>query len=284
MPRLSQLPVLLPRLLAFYRSRLIIEVAGVSLSNAYFTLTADALPLRWHFPVGLLYDIHVLSAFSLESAPSTAKTKAEVFQLTVHFNVAPANSLASQLIPATDLNVHDALINSVKEADFLRSGTAKPIMSLGAAESRQLYASARDTDLSSWSKIYMSLLPVDKPWRNIPFRIFLPYTSSALGESDSAVDPTTIRGHVKIVQGQVPPIVTNTPTPTTSSRVQTQRQTLGTALNTLLPSLFPSRRTPMLAKPLLHGAVVPMGADLQDLATWACYADGWINVVVCVTG
>lgn len=235
-------------------------------------------------PIGLLYDIHVLSAFSIDPVPGAARVKAEVFQLTVHFNVAPANSPASQLIPAGELNVHDAFINSVKEADFLRSGTAKPIMSLGAVESRQLYASARDTDLVSWSRIYMSLLPVDKPWRNIPFRVFLPYTTPALAEPGSVTDLTTIRGHVKIVQGQVPPIIPHTFKLAASSRVQSQRQTLGTALNTLLPSLFPSRRTPMLARSLLHGAVVPMGADLQELATWACYADGWLNVVVCVTG
>lgn len=35
--------------------------------------------------------------------------------------------------------LHDAFINSVKEADFLRNGTAKGIMSLSKDDSTQLW-------------------------------------------------------------------------------------------------------------------------------------------------
>ncbi len=59
-----------------------------------------------------------------------------------------------------------------------------------------------------------------------------------------------------------------------------QPQTLGTALHTLLPNLFPSRRTPVLARPVLHGAVVPMGSHLEELVRCAAYADGWLGVVI----
>lgn len=40
--------------------------------------------------------------------------------------------------------LHDAFINSVKEADFLRNGTAKEIMSLSKSDSTQLWKAVQD--------------------------------------------------------------------------------------------------------------------------------------------
>jgi hypothetical protein len=56
-------------------------------------------------------------------------------------------------------------------------------------------------------------------------------------------------------------------------------QTLGHALHTLIPSLFPSRRDPILAAAILHGARVPLHATLDDLMRECAYADGWVAVV-----
>ena len=61
-------------------------------------------------------------------------------------------------------------------------------------------------------------------------------------------------------------------------------QTLGSALHLLLPSLFPSRRTPILAKPVLHGADVPMGDRMKELLRDAAYLDGWLHLGVMMMG
>lgn len=63
-----------------------------------------------------------------------------------------------------------------------------------------------------------------------------------------------------------------------------QPQTLGTALNSVLPTIFPSRRNPLLAQPVLHGAAVPMGANLADLGRAAGYLDGFLHVAVVMLG
>jgi autophagy-related protein 5 len=63
-----------------------------------------------------------------------------------------------------------------------------------------------------------------------------------------------------------------------------QPQTLGTALNSILPTLFPSRRSPLLAHAVLHGAVVPLSANFEDLVRAATYADGWLHLVVVMMG
>ena len=55
-------------------------------------------------------------------------------------------------------------------------------------------------------------------------------------------------------------------------------QTIGTALHDIIPSIFPSRRNPVLARPVLHGAVLPMNAILVDLVKEATYADGFLHV------
>ena len=103
------------------------------------------------------------------------------------------------------------------------------------------------------------------PLRHIPLKIYLP-------SSPTASEPTS--GHLRVVQSLVTPGLPN-------SR---EAQTLGTALHNLLPTLFPSRRTPILAKAVLHGAVVPMNASIEDLMRTAAYLDGWIHLGVVMMG
>lgn len=64
----------------------------------------------------------------------------------------------------------------------------------------------------------------------------------------------------------------------------TQLQTVGGILHAILPNLFPSRRTPVLAKPVLHGAVLPMSAPIEEVVRSSAYGDGWAYVVVRMMG
>jgi autophagy-related protein 5 len=52
------------------------------------------------------------------------------------------------------------------------------------------------------------------------------------------------------------------------------------ALNSILPTLFPSRRDAIVAEPVLHGACVPFRAPLEELMREAAYADGWVHLSV----
>lgn len=121
-------------------------------------------------------------------------------------------------------------------------------------------------DFNAFNPISKRLLYAQgAPLRHIPLKIYLPSTPTA-------AEPTS--GHLRVVQSLVTPSLSN-------SREQ---QTLGTALNALLPTLFPSRRTPILAKAVLHGAVVPMGAPVEELMRMATYLDGWIHLGVVMIG
>ncbi len=57
-------------------------------------------------------------------------------------------------------------------------------------------------------------------------------------------------------------------------------QTLGPALRSALPSLFPSSRDPVLANVIMHGAPVPFTTPLEELMREAAYPDGWLCLVV----
>ncbi len=63
-----------------------------------------------------------------------------------------------------------------------------------------------------------------------------------------------------------------------------ESQTLGSALHQMLPSLFPSRGTAIFARPVLHGAVVPLSAPVEELMRCAAYTDGWIHLSIAMIG
>lgn len=267
-PRISYIPLLLPRLYAFFSPLLIVGSSAVSPDAGY--LTHDGVPLKWHLPLGLLYDLYVLS---VRDSPADHSAVSPVpFRLTLHYTPDSINADVN-LIDPDPVKMHDFFINAVKEADFLRSGTAKPIMSLSAADSKALWSSTQDNDLAVFAKIHQSLLPARGQLRNIPLRIYLPASPEG--------DETTAQ--MKVLQAQIPPVL---PAQASATAAQAraasaaQPQTLGTALHSLIPSLFPSRRTPILARPILHGAPISLGANLEELASWACYADGWIHMVI----
>jgi len=117
----------------------------------------------------------------------------------------------------------------------------------------------QDNDYTSFHMVNNKLLNPPSPLRHIPLRVYIP----------SGPEDSSVLGSFKVVQTLVPPRTNNR-----------EVQTLGSALNTMLPSLFPSRRDPILAEPVLHGAPLPFKAPLEDIMREAAYADGWIHLTV----
>ncbi|KAI9039049.1 autophagy protein 5 [Aspergillus affinis] len=274
-PRISYLPFLLPRLKAFFSSSLI--ESNVEAHEAW--LSFESVPLKWHLPAGLLYDLYAgADPASRGSNSSDADSNDEYlpWRLVVHFTSRPNEELIK--LDGNGGVMHDTFINSVKEADFLRNGNAKGIMSLSKDDSSGLWDSVQDVNLSTFQRISNILLPPpSQPFRNIPIRLFLPLPpdsgSLSLKVVQSLVPPTLSAGSVAASQAT---LSRGSPAP--------QTQTVGTALNSLLPHLFPSRRTPMLAKPVLHGAAVPMSTPVEELVRSSMYADGWLYVVIRMMG
>ncbi|EFQ32306.1 autophagy protein Apg5 [Colletotrichum graminicola] len=264
LPRFSYLALLVPRCSAFFR-------APVSAFHH------EHLLLR-NLPLGLLVDLY---------QPSLP------WRLTVS--------------DGDSWDIGDTFLNCVKEADFVRYGNAKRIMSLSKADTSALWNAVQDNDFASFSKINALLLNAPTPLRNVPLRVYIP-SSPPPGTSSSSpslaspaatsprppaspstassqkhqpqpappilsltADQPSSTGAYKVLQALVPPIVPGT---------RNTPQTLGRALQSHLPSLFPSSRDPVLANVVLHGSPVPFSAPLEDLMREAAYPDGWLCLAV----
>ncbi|KAL6709706.1 Autophagy protein 5 [Coniothyrium glycines] len=249
-PRLSYLGLLTHRIHAFFASN---------------------VPLKWHYPLGLLFDLYsgaepAYPPDTLSPPHKTALTDDEPshlpWRLTVRFSDYPSEQLIK--LDDEDKHLHDLFMHSVKEADYLRTGTGKTVMFLSKENSTQLWSAVKTHDFALFSPISHKLLnPQGVNLRHIPIRLYLPHAASDASQKDASP------GSVRVVQALV--------TPNLSSR---QPQTIGTALNQILPTLFPSRRSPLLAQAVLHGAVLPLGAGVEELVRVAAYLDGWLHVAV----
>ncbi|KAJ5337795.1 hypothetical protein N7452_004523 [Penicillium brevicompactum] len=275
-PRISYFPSLLPKLRAFFSNSLISPEAQSH--EGWFEF--EGVPLKWHYPVGLLFDLYAgatpASKTAIGGDESSENDSKIPWRLVVHFSNWPDENLVR--LDADGMVMGDAFINSVKEADFLRNGTAKGIMSLSKEDSSGLWKAVEEVDLPSFQRISSILLPqISQPFRNVPIRIFLP------------LPPDDESPSLKVVQSPLPPSIPATSMQSSqmlSSRSNplSQPQTIGTVLHTLLPNLFPSRRTPVLAKPVLHGAVIPMSAPIEEVVRSSAYGDGWAYLVVRMMG
>ncbi|KAI9852164.1 MAG: autophagy protein 5 [Thelocarpon superellum] len=276
-PRLTYLPFLLPRLHGFFANSLIEDAASVAPEDGWFSF--EGVPLKWHYPVGLLYDLFSgadasvrgeghglgLHASGLQEHPGGAVLP---WELEVHFSDWPEEQLVR--LDAEGRVMEDAFINGVKEADFLRNGTAKGIMSLSKDDSTRFWRAVQDHDFTMYNSVNQKLLnPPGAILRNIPLKIYLPSSSLVEGDAidENATEATAQQGSLRVVQSPIPPAL--------SER---------SALQQLLPSLFPSRRTATLARAVLHGTVLPLTAPLEEVMRSAAYMDGWIHLSVMMMG
>ena len=146
-PRLSYAAFILPRLHAFFASSLINP--EVPAHEAW--LSFEDVPLKWHYPLGLLYDLFSgaepvdLEGLRREVSVSTSQGTAvfssgvtpTAWRLTIHYTELPADKLIR--LDGTGSTLLDSYINGVKEADFIRNGSGRPVMSLSKDDSDKLW-------------------------------------------------------------------------------------------------------------------------------------------------
>jgi len=111
----------------------------------------EDVPLKWQYPLGLLHDLFSGAApyqlsgqGSADSSLLDGHEDALPWRLTLHFADWPEEALVRP--DAEGKMLHDAFINSVKEADFLRNGTAKGIMSLSKEDSTALWNAVQERE------------------------------------------------------------------------------------------------------------------------------------------
>ncbi|KAI9796032.1 MAG: autophagy protein 5 [Piccolia ochrophora] len=180
----------------------------MSVREGWFSF--EGVPLKWHYPIGLLHD----SFSGVEPAEQASNARREEngdntdvapWPLEVHFGEWPEGNIAR--LDKEGKVMHDAFINNVKEADYLRNGNARGIMSLPKSDSTQLWGAVQINDLKGFNAINSKLL--DAPGtklRHVPVRIYLPASDCPTG-----VDEVLTQGTLKVLQPLVPLAVSSNP-------------------------------------------------------------------------
>lgn len=147
-PRLSYLAFLLPRLHAFFKPKLIDP--SVPVTEAW--LEFDSVPLKWHYPSGLLYDLFsgadpVDPSRQADVEVSHAAVETAIgreplpWKILVHYSDFPEEQLHS--LDEEQKVLLDSFKNAVKEADFIRNGNARTAMGLSKEDSDNLWRSVK---------------------------------------------------------------------------------------------------------------------------------------------
>jgi autophagy-related protein 5 len=134
---------------AFFKELLINEEA--SATSGWFSY--ESVPLKWQFPIGLLYDIYSGANDHLQqddngqsskkptesNSPVDAPTapRRRTWQLTVHFDDYPSEVLAR--LDEDGKVMRDAFTNSYKEASFVRYSSTKVVQRLSMEDAMQLW-------------------------------------------------------------------------------------------------------------------------------------------------
>jgi autophagy-related protein 5 len=154
------------------------------------------VPLKWHYPLGLLYDLYsgAEPAYPLDAAQ---KHDAEdnnhlPWRLTLHASSYPTASLVR--LDNANTHMHDLFIHAVKEADYLRTGTGKTVMFLSKEDSTQLWDAVVKHDFTMYNPINQKLLnPQGVNLRHLPVRLYLPHAAVEDGEEKTATATASLR-------------------------------------------------------------------------------------------
>jgi autophagy-related protein 5 len=137
----------LPKLHSFFREDLINEDALPQ--QGWFSY--ENVPLKWHFPIGLLFDIYSGHSDHLQddsghgpkkdSSPTDTNYGSSGFSrtwsITLHFDDWPSEVLAK--VDDVFKSVRDAFTNSYKEASFIRFSSTKVVQRLSLEDALQYW-------------------------------------------------------------------------------------------------------------------------------------------------
>ncbi|KAI9315603.1 autophagy-related protein 5, partial [Dichotomocladium elegans] len=127
-------------------------------------------PLKWHYPIGLLYDL---------------QGGAELpWRITIRFSGFPTDKLLRN--PSVE-SAQDMFMAMVKQADFLRHGTTKRVMNLSKSDQTQLWRSLWSDRYEDYWSVNQNLMN-DSELRFVPMRIYLPDDCPVIQEPVSYAD------------------------------------------------------------------------------------------------
>jgi autophagy-related protein 5 len=130
-----------------------LQMDTLNLSQLWFT-SKDA-PVKWHYPIGLIFDLY--------------STDGELLELVVHRGDFPHQKL---LTWDHDNVMFDLYIALLKETDFLRNGSVKKVMGLSAADQEKLWSAVERGNHDNFWSVMDHLVVDESDSRKYAIRIY----------------------------------------------------------------------------------------------------------------
>ncbi|KAI9501407.1 autophagy protein 5 [Coemansia spiralis] len=178
-PRVGYLPFTTARIKEQWLDPML-EMSGSRTQNVKeteFWFEYNKQPLKWHYPVGLLYDM-------LVREPELP------WSLTLHVRKYPT----PKLIPSPSIqSMRDMFMAMIKEADFIRNGSTKRVMDLAKSDQMQLLDGLQDHSFEKYFAIHSIIVPASKGAKTkslkaVPLRFYM----ASGGQEDSAKEAPDI--------------------------------------------------------------------------------------------
>ncbi|KAH9458060.1 hypothetical protein MJO28_005116 [Puccinia striiformis f. sp. tritici] len=270
-PRMSYLSLLVP----IVKTNLIglclddNSLSTMKEENVWFEHAPSKVALKWHWPIGLIYDT------LLASLPSSSLGLP--LQVTVHLNPVPADK---GLLPNSIPVCREAFMSQIKEADFVRWGSTRRVTNLRQREAESLWEGLVEHDFDKFWLVASKLVPIP-PSPSSAHSAPMPHTQPPNSSIDRMPDGNGVRNvPLRVYLPENIPVIQALSGPVDETG---RRVTLGAALVDLAPSLFPeptSTSKRRLARAFIHGVQVPLETELGWLGAVMCCADGWVAVVI----
>jgi len=204
-------------------------------------LEYEGQPLKWHYPVGLLYDLF-------------AQHSQLPWNLTVHFQNYPSE----ELMRCGSRDVVEAhFMSTVKEADALKR-KSQVINGMQKKDHKQLWMGLLNDKFDQFWMVNRKLMECtpEDPFKNIPIRLYQP-------------DKPFVQKLVK------PFLETEDASGGGGGRVRTETLTLGHALSILAPDAIDVSHTV-----LIQGLEPPLETPIHYLSEHLSYPDNFLHVVL----
>ncbi|KAF8070272.1 autophagy protein Apg5-domain-containing protein [Lyophyllum atratum] len=298
-PRVSYLPLLMPEIRRFLMDVVFDEAAAKVLKEEdWWFESAEGTLLKWHWPIGLIYDNHTIST-SVRPSSSQLHSTPSPMRLVLHLASPPTEKLLQS--PSAE-SCKVAFMGQLKEADFIRWGNTKRITGLRKADQDGLWEGIRDHNFDHYWRVATKVTPTAasaRPHSPTPTTTVSlhsrPPSADPAGqpERDGAYNVRSVPARIylpdgPVLQDLVPPILEDG-----------SSTTLSHFLTTHIPLLFPPHSRPStpihntpnspeshtseLAYALIQGVRSPPEAEMAWLGACMAGADGWLNVCIGIT-
>ncbi|KAF8306941.1 hypothetical protein DL93DRAFT_2088313 [Clavulina sp. PMI_390] len=310
-PRISYLPLLLPEIKRHLVEIVLDDASLVKEEDWWFEEAGTGTIMKWHWPIGALYDNHTISA-RVAASVSTTYLNTPAPDPHVHSLASPAASSTSSSsapfdpTPATPLRLvlhlaappmdkllstpsaeacKQAFMGQIKEADFLRWGNTKRVTGLRKQEQDGIWEGLRDHNFEEFWRIASKIFPVpslNPPPPTAPTSSMDPHPRSQStdpggqgpSEKDGAYTVRSVPCRIFLPDG---PVLQDVMPPLNELGLPT---TLRELLRTHLPLLFPPAPSMPLAYAIVQGVVTPLDSEIAWLNACLAGVDGWLSVFI----